>query len=167
MCVTLYALRAQAQSHVTTAGELLVGAGVFNVLDGGDKDGLLLSLEYRPSIAVWRARPLLSFARASGGSVFASGGAVFVVPFGRQFELAGGFAPTLHHAHGEPDLGHRVAFYSFAEFLWRRASGTGLRARFGHISNAGLGLVNPGIEVAQLQLSIPLGAVQKPPAGGR
>lgn len=160
--------RAAAQ-HVLTAqrvltarrGELLVGAGVLNVLDGGDRDGLLLSLEYRPPLTLWRIRPLLSFARATGGAMFTSAGAVIGAPLGTRWELSGGFAPTHHVAHGRQDLGYAVEFFSFAEVIWRRASGTGLRARFGHISNAGLGPVNPGAELAQLHLSFPIGTLRR------
>lgn len=145
------------QPRMAPVGEVLLGAGVFNVLDGGDQDGLLLSLEYRPPMALWRIRPLLSFARASGGSTFTSGGVVLGLPLGGRWEVSGGFAPTHHVPQGRQNLGHSVEFYSFAELLWRRASGAGVRARFGHISNAGLGPVNPGAEIAQLQLSMPIG----------
>ena len=160
VCVMIASVATAAPAQpapVAKTGDLSVGVGVFNVLDGGGQDGLWLSLEYRAPLSVWRVSPLLSFARASGGSIFTSAGAVVSFPLGSRWGVSGGFAPTHHVAHGRQNLGHVVEFYSFAELLWRRASGTGLRARFGHMSNAGLGPVNPGAEIAQLQLSIPLG----------
>jgi hypothetical protein len=52
-----------------------------------------------------------------------------------------------------------MEFYSFAEFAWRTPSGRGLRLRFGHFSNAGLGDINPGAEIGQLTYLMPLSAL--------
>ncbi len=136
------------------SGRLLVGGGIFNVLDGGEHDRLLLSVEYRAARSKWSFHPLMAVASAGIGAAFVSGGVAGVLPLGTRWDLSVGFAPTYHSAGGGTDLGHALEFYSFAEVGWRSGGGE-FRARFGHMSNAGLGPYNPGAEIVQISYVLP------------
>jgi hypothetical protein len=148
-----------AQPKASNAGSLLFGAGVFNVLDGGDQDRTFVSVEYRAPLTRWTLSPTVAFGRAGGGATFTSLGITSVIPFGQRWEAAAGFAPSWHTARGDSDLGSAMEFYSFAEFAWRSPGGKGLRVRFGHFSNAGLGEINPGAEIGQLTYLMPLSSL--------
>ncbi len=166
LCVAAFcslpAATTRAQSGASGAGSVLLGAGVFNVLDGGDQDRTFVSLEYRAPFRRWTLSPTVAFGRAGGGATFTSLGVISAIPLGRRWEAAAGFAPSWHTARGDSDLGSAMEFYSFAEFAWRSPSGKGVRLRFGHFSNAGLGPINPGAEIGQLTYVMPLAALWHP-----
>lgn len=153
--ITGASMRAQASGD--SRPELLVGAGILNVLHDARPGQAMGSIEYRFPDYKWHLRPWVGLAQAEFGTWFASAGLLYTFKPADGWRLSAGWAPSYYDQAGGRNLGSDLEFYSFAEVGYELSGGNVISLRFGHLSNGGLADYNPGIETLQLSCSLPLG----------
>ncbi|MEC9347947.1 MAG: acyloxyacyl hydrolase [Pseudomonadota bacterium] len=113
-------------------------------------------VEYRHDKGLWVFKPfggfMVNLERA--GHVYAGVVADFFVT--DNFVISPSFAPGIYMQGASKDLGYLLEFRSQLEFAWRFDSGMRIATSINHISNAGLGTKNPGVESLALSLVFPL-----------
>ena len=159
-CLTVAAALWAAPSR---AGEdspalLAIGVGYFDVLQSDDT-AADFRLEYRHGKGLWWFKPWAGVEATSDGTVFGLGGILLDIPLGRRFALTPSVGVGAYGSGDGKDLGNTVEFRSQVEVAYRFENNTRLGISFGHISNAGLGNRNPGVEIVNLTYAIPLGAL--------
>ena len=104
----------------------------------------------------WRGiRPWAGLSAVDNGTVFAGAGFVYDFHPSEDWVITIGSGP-FYYSSDKHDLGLDLEFYSFIEGSYRLRNDTRLGLRVGHLSNAGLGRMNPGTENVQLVFVIPL-----------
>jgi hypothetical protein len=140
-------------------GRIAIGGGAFDVLPnknrpGNGATGLALT-EYRFGDVLWIVAPFIGVFGTGKGSFYGYGGFGFDINFTNRFVLT----PTAavgYFTHGQGiDLGAHTEFRTGAEFDYRFENLSRLGVGFYHISNAGIGLHNPGAELATIVLTMP------------
>jgi hypothetical protein len=161
----LYALIAAVGlvSQVGYAGEatpdreqssVIVGYGVAGIFNDQKASGALF--EWR-SPAFWHSlRGWTAANIATQGAYFAGIGLYYGVPLGKNWEVGISSGPGFFRPDRRLNLGDSLEFRSNLECSYRFRSGQRLGLRFGHISNASLGRVNPGSEFVQITWQVPL-----------
>lgn len=136
---------------------LVVGYGVAGVFNAQKASGALF--EWR-SPELWRSlRGWASLNIATQSAYFAGVGLYYGVPLGRRWEIGISSGPGYFRPDRRLRLGDHVEFRSHVECDYRLLSGQRIGLRFGHVSNGGLGRVNPGSEFVQLVWQVPLDRV--------
>jgi lipid A 3-O-deacylase len=105
----------------------------------------------------WRwnlIRPVAGILTSSSGGAYLYSGFVIEVPLPGGLQLNPGFAPGVVLASAG-DLGSPIEFRSSLEISFSPADAFRIGVSFSHISNAGLGDHNPGVEVLMLSLAFP------------
>jgi len=117
----------------------------------------IVSMEYRSDHELLREiKPLVGAFATSDGSGYVHAGAY------RDFPFAPRWVVTPHlsvgaYAHGsENNLGGRLEFQSGVDLFYRLDRGWRIGATLRHVSNAGTGDYNPGIETFAVLVSAPL-----------
>jgi hypothetical protein len=139
---------------------IALGGGAFDVLPdkkkpGAGATGLVLS-EYRFGDVLWIVAPFIGVMGTGKGAFYGYGG------FGFDINVAGKWVitPTAavgYFGHGTGiNLGAHTEFRTGAELDYRFDNLTRIGAGFYHISNAGIGKQNPGVELATIVLTVPL-----------
>lgn len=136
---------------------ITLGAGAWNVLRADDK-ALEFRAEYRTDYQLWWFRPFVGVTATSDLSVYGFGGLLLDIFFGPRIVLTPSLAVGLYGEGDGIDLGHVIEFRDSIELAWRFDDRSRLGFVFYHMSNAGIGSRNPGVEVFSLNYSIPLGA---------
>ncbi len=136
---------------------LAVGLGTYDVEDRGQRQAQL-RLEYR------FAKHFLSVVSPVAGALLTNRLSLYAYAGMRlDFVVAKHFAlmPVVaigYWARGNGEnLGSGVEFKTGIEIAYRFDGGSRLGIAFDHISNAGIGLTNPGVESLLLVYSVPLG----------
>lgn len=147
---------AQADSQ-RPSDRIAFGAGLFGVLDD-DAGTLDLRFEYRWGWSLWVLKPWAGIEATTDGALFGIVGVLADFDLGSRwvFTPGAGFGPF--DAGSGKDLGNPVQFRTQVEFARRFAGDDRFILALSHISNAGLGEINPGTEVFSIYYSIPLGA---------
>lgn len=138
------------EAQVAGQDQLQVGLGY---LDVSDRHGEAASLEltYRHAGEwLWRLRPHLGAAAFTDGSLYAHLGIHLFVPLGARLALTPAFGPGLFRSGRDVDLGSALEFRSSLGVGFQVAPGHWLSLYLYHLSNAGIGDRNPGIEVLGL-----------------
>ena len=139
---------------------IALGGGAFDVLPdskkpGSGATGLVLS-EYRFGDVLWIVAPFVGVMGTGKGAFYGYGGFGFDVNFAQRWV----FTPTAavgYFTHGSGiDLGAHCEFRTGAELDYRFDNLTRIGVGFYHMSNAGIGKVNPGVELATVVLTVPL-----------
>lgn len=136
---------------------LVLGAGRFGLKSKDDAD-VVVDVEYRGPKwpRLWGVYP------TAGVFVTDSEAAHLRLGFGRDFELNERWRLTLTTAAGAyeqgdaKDLGHTIEFRSALELSFQLQTAR-LGLSISHLSNASISDSNPGIEVALVTLTLPLG----------
>jgi lipid A 3-O-deacylase len=137
-----------------------LGGGAFDVLPDSKKPGagvtgLALS-EYRFGDVLWIVAPFVGVMGTGKGAFYGYGGFGFDVNIAEKWVIT----PTAavgYFAHGDGiDLGAHCEFRTGAEIDYRFDNLTRVGVGFYHMSNAGIGKTNPGVELATLVLTVPL-----------
>jgi lipid A 3-O-deacylase len=137
-----------------------LGGGAFDVLPdnkkpGNGATGLALS-EYRFGDVLWIVAPFIGVMGTGKGAFYGYGGLGFDINFWEKWVVT----PTAavgYFEHGSGiDLGAHCEFRTGAEFDYRFDNLVRLGFGFYHISNAGIGKQNPGVELATFVLTVPL-----------
>ncbi len=113
-------------------------------------------LEYRHGEKLWIFKPWVGVEGTSDGAVYAAAGILLDIFFGRRVVVTGSFGAGYYEEGNGKDLGHEIEFRSQIEIAYRFDDRSRLGLAFGHISNASIGDINPGVEILNLYYSIPL-----------
>ncbi|HMG51380.1 MAG TPA: acyloxyacyl hydrolase [Inquilinus sp.] len=141
---------------------LTVGAGYYNILNdkGQDKDDEggagLGRVELRFNTEFLRIRPFVGIEANTKSATYVYGGGMLDVRFGDHFILSPNAAVGAYFNGDGRDMGSTLEFRTGIEAAWEFDNKMRLGAAFHHISNAGIGDVNPGVEELTFNLSIPL-----------
>jgi lipid A 3-O-deacylase len=137
-----------------------LGSGAFDALPNNKKpgDGVagLASGEYRFGDVLWIVAPFIGAFGTGKGAFYGYGGFGFDIAFFDKW-IAAPSAAVGYFAHGGGlDLGSHCEFRTGAEFDYRFDNLSRLGVGFYHMSNAGIGKKNPGVELATFVLTVPL-----------
>ncbi|MGO4129091.1 acyloxyacyl hydrolase [Inquilinus sp. YAF38] len=144
---------------------LTLGAGYYNILnDKGDKDhedrdkegAGIGRVELRFNEQFLRIRPFIGIEANTESATYFYGGGMLDVRFGPHFILSPNAAVGAYFNGDGRDMGSTVEFRTGVEAAWEFDNRMRIGAAFHHISNAGIGDVNPGVETLTLNFSIPL-----------
>ena len=125
-----------------------------------DDQAVDFRLEYRHDARlVGPVKPWAGLEATSDGGLWGGAGILLDLYFGRRLVLTGSFAPGAYANGGGKDLGHTVEFRSQIELGYRFDDRSRLSLALSHLSNAGLGDENPGVEVLSLYYHLPLGTL--------
>jgi len=100
-------------------------------------------------------RPWFGTSVSDNGTWFAGAGFVYDFVPSPDWVVTLGTGP-FYYESDEDELGFDLEFYSFVEVTRRLHKDVRLGLRVGHLSNAGLGRINPGTENVTLVLVVPL-----------
>jgi lipid A 3-O-deacylase len=137
-----------------------LGGGAFDVLPNSGKPGsgatgLALS-EYRFGDVLWIVAPFIGVMGTGKGAFYGYGGFGFDINFFDKWIITPS-AAVGYFEHGSGiDLGAHCEFRTGAEFDYRFDNLIRIGAGFYHISNAGIGKQNPGVELATFVVTVPL-----------
>lgn len=137
------------------AGAVVVGSGVFNVLDVHSAG--MGSLEYHLSSGMKRLNPYAGIMFTTNAGLYLYAGARYLFPLYNKLRLALSFAPGLYYKNRKDDLGYVVEFSSGLELSYERGDGKRFLLSLNHISNGRLANYNPGTETVRISYCIPLG----------
>lgn len=160
LCLLVAAIL-RAPGSVTLAGEaagpahLAVGFGAYDVLVQEDR-AIDLRLEYRLHRGRRSFGPWFGLEVTGDRALFGLGGLLFDLDLGPRWVLTLSGGVGVYGDGDGKDLGHTIEFRSQIEMAYRFARCARLGLAFSHISNASLGDVNPGAEVATIYYAIPL-----------
>ncbi|MBB4286316.1 acyloxyacyl hydrolase [Roseospira goensis] len=138
-----------------------VGAGAHNVridneTDRGNETVSMVRVEARLPEKLWRFTPIAGLEVTDRGAVYAYGGLALDVFFGERFVVTPNAAAGYYSAGEGRDLGYPLEFRTGIEAAYQFGNGSRLGVAYHHISNAGLGDRNPGIETLTLNYALPL-----------
>ncbi|HEY5553066.1 MAG TPA: acyloxyacyl hydrolase [Opitutaceae bacterium] len=100
-------------------------------------------------------RPWFGTSVSDNGTWFAGAGFIYDFKPSPDWVVTLGTGPFYYESEHD-DLGFDLEFYSFVEVTRRLRNDIRLGLRVGHLSNAGLGRINPGTENVTLVAVIPL-----------
>jgi lipid A 3-O-deacylase len=138
---------------------IAIGGGAFDVLPdskkpGNGATGLALG-EYRFGDVLWIVAPFVGVFGTGKGAFYGYGGFGFDINFFERL-VATPSAAVGYFTHGTGiDLGAHTEFRTGAEFDYRFENLTRVGVGFYHMSNAGIGKQNPGVELATFILTMP------------
>ena len=144
-----------AHQHQEPADLLMASAGWVDV-SRRRHSAAELGLGYRNRSRLWAFRPAVGLAATTSGAVYGWAGIAYDVRIGRV-TLTPSFAPGLYRRGGGIDLGHPVEFRSQFEAGFRLSDRSRIGVALSHMSNAGLGQTNPGVETVTLDYAFAFG----------
>jgi lipid A 3-O-deacylase len=138
---------------------VVIGGGAFDVLpnnkhSGSGTTGLALS-EFRFGDQLWIFSPFVGVFGTGKGAVYTYVGFGFDIHIPYNFIITPSFAGGYFNGGHGIDLGYYWEFRSGAELDYRFTDDRRLGVGFYHISNAGLGVHNPGVELVNVILTAP------------
>jgi len=144
-----------AHQHHEAADLLMASAGWVDV-SRRRHSAAELGLGYRRRTRLWAFRPAVGLTVTSREAVYGWAGIAYDVRIGRV-TLTPSFAPGLYRRGRGVDLGHPVEFRSQFEAGYRLTTRSRIGVALSHMSNAGLGQTNPGVETVTLDYAIAFG----------
>lgn len=152
ICFSAASARAEDPAYLTA------GVGEYDIFHNNQAGDFFM--EYRAQ-RVWVIHPKLGVEFTTDGAVFGYGGFHFDIPLGKKIVMVIGSAVGYYSNGSGKNLGNSVEFRSGGEFDYQFSNGPRLGVGLVHISNAGLGIHNPGTEILSLVYSIPLSRVHE------
>lgn len=114
-------------------------------------------LEYRSDLKLFIVKPFIGASATTDGSAYGYAGILTDIVLWDRLVLTPSFAAgAWHKGSRAKDLGHWVEFRSQIELTAHLGGGLRAGVYFNHVSNAGLGDINPGVEVIGLTLVVSL-----------
>lgn len=142
--IALSSLLSFSAFALPSGSELKVGAAVWNLFDSADRHALHTAYIHKPLEDYYGLRPTVMLITADEGQhYFAVGAAKDVYAYG-DFSVRVAFHAGI--VDESEDLGDSIEFYSSLSAMYRLNQRVSLEAEVGHISNGGLGDINPGSE---------------------
>ena len=105
---------------------------------------------------LWKIAPMVGAMATTDGAVYGYGGLYTDLFLTDNLFLMPSVAAGLYADGDGKDLGHAIQFRSGAMLGWRFDGGMRVGVSYHHLSNAGLGDRNPGVEVLGFSLMLPL-----------
>jgi lipid A 3-O-deacylase len=139
-----------------TPSLLRAGAGWVDV-DRRREEAVELGLGYRFGDGPWALRPFLAATVTSKGALYGWAGISYDLHLG-PVTLSPSFGPGLYRAGDGIDLGYPLEFRSELEVGCRLGRRSRIGVSLAHMSNAGLGDINPGTETLTLYYTFAPGA---------
>jgi lipid A 3-O-deacylase len=137
---------------------VVIGGGAFDVIPehhpGSGTTGLVMG-EFRFGDTLWILSPFFGAMGTGKGAVYTYVGFGFDVHVPYSLILTPTFAGGYSNSGHGIDLGYWWEFRSGAELAYRFANDRRLGVGFYHISNAGLGTHDPGVELVNVVLTAP------------
>ena len=138
---------------------IAIGGGAFDVLPdskkpGNGTTGLALG-EYRFGDVLWIVAPFVGAFGTGKGAFYGYGGFGIDINFFERFVATPSAAVGYFTPGTGIDLGAHTEFRTGGEFDYRFENLTRIGVGFYHISNAGIGKKNPGVELATFVLTMP------------
>jgi hypothetical protein len=161
---TVESIKLQSSAEVASAlatdkagprGSLRVAAGYYDVI-AGDDEAASFSAEYHLGRAFWWVDPFGGLMITTEGALYGYAGLALDIVIADRVAITPSAAVGAYHDGGGKDLGHWVEFRTGAEMAYIFPNQSRLGLAFYHMSNAGLGRHNPGVEILQLSYSAPL-----------
>jgi len=154
---------AAGQVTLGSAGDpprIVIGSGVFDVIPNGGKPGSgatgLALGEYRFGDVLWIISPFVGTFGTAKGAFYGYGGFGFDINFFQRFVATPSAAVGYFTPGTGINLGAHTEFREGAEFAYRFDNLSRLGVGLYHMSNAGIGKQNPGVELVTLILTMPL-----------
>ena len=135
---------------------LMIGAGATGVIADREQGGIF-HFEYRSDYEIWKIRPFVGAYATTDASLYAYFGLGLDIFLGNRVVLTPSTAVGAYEQGDGEDLGHIIEFRSGVELAYRFDDRSRLGIGLHHLSNAGLGDRNPGIENLILTYSMPVG----------
>jgi hypothetical protein len=146
------------------------GVGYYDVLENSPRHPAAdFRLEYRAAydmLGLAKAhnsyiaiRPFGAVEATTDGALYGLGGFVFDMPIGKHFVFSPSLSVGLYTDGDGKSLGSLIEFRSTAEMGYKFDSGTRLTGAIGHISNAGIGDINHGVEIVTVYVHVPVDRV--------
>lgn len=158
-CIAMVLGLLPAAASASPDGDLLAFSAAYYDVHHRDDEAAEARIEYRADQTMWIFKPFGGAMATSEGALHGFAGVLIDIPLWNRLYVTPSFAPGLYHDGDGKDLGHTVEFRSQIELSYRLANGHRLGASFNHISNAGLGDENPGVESAALTYIVPMDAI--------
>jgi lipid A 3-O-deacylase len=133
---------------------LSLGVGYYDIVHQDDP-AADFRLEYRHDRGVWLLKPWAGVEATSDGAVYGVGGIYLDLVVMDHLAVTPSFGVGAYANGGGRDLGNTVEFRSQIELAYRFQDRSRLGVAFGHISNAGLGDINPGVEILDVYYHLP------------
>jgi hypothetical protein len=131
------------------------GIGVYDVLH--DNKAAQFRLEYRFAYRFFYIlQPIAGILATSDGTIFAHAGVHTDFVLAEHYVLMPVATVGYWQRGGGKDLGAHIEFKTGGEFAYRFDNKARVGLAFDHISNAGIGKKNPGVESLLLVYSLPL-----------
>ncbi|MGE5504904.1 MAG: acyloxyacyl hydrolase [Actinomycetota bacterium] len=156
LTAALGAATASALAQPADGPMVLLGAGAMGLHDG-ETGRAEAEVQLRGAPLVWRIEPQGGLLVNDSGSVYGWAGIAADLPVWERLSLTPAFGAGLYGRGDGKDLGHTVEFRSQVELAWTTEDGLRIGVQAYHISNAGLGARNPGVEGALLVVGLPFG----------
>lgn len=120
--------------------------GVF----GGKQQHLIVDLQITSSQKFWILKPVGGVIADAYGDIYLYAGITIPFNLAKFLELGVSFTPGLYYKGQGVDLGFPLEFRSSLNLSYVFPGKSAIGIEFSHISNAGLGYQNPGIETLTL-----------------
>ena len=137
--------------------------GAFGILRP-DSVGLAIDMQAIGRRMFWIFQFYGGFLITSYQDVFIFAGVNVPLFFAKYLEGRIGFAPGLYEHFMGPNLGYYLEFRTSFSLGCKFPNQAVLGAELAHISNAGLGKYNPGVEILSVFVQIPVRPMKKSPA---
>lgn len=134
---------------------LTLSLGYFDIVDN-DETALAGGIEWMSTKRLWIFQPMVGAMATTDGSLYGYAGFGTDFFFGNRWVLTPSIAVGAYSEGDGKDLGNTVEFRSAITIAYRFDNRSRLGLRFYHLSNAGLGDNNPGVEVLDFTYSLPL-----------
>ena len=113
-------------------------------------------LEFRIGKVKIFGNPFIGVKMNTEGAMHIYLGLYYDIPMIHRFYITPSFAPGLYSSRNSKDLKFALVFQSQLEVSYRFDEGGRIGISFNHISNASLGVENPGVESLAVTYIIPL-----------
>lgn len=133
---------------------LVIGGGWYDFND--NEQAFDFRAEYRSDYKLLGfAKPWVGIEATSDQAAYGVGGILVDLYFGRRWVFTPSFGVGAYADGSGKDLGHMIEFRSQVEFGYRFDDRSRVSLAVSHISNASLGDINPGSEIATFYYHIP------------
>ncbi len=141
-----------AQASADDGDAVTVGVGVYDVTD--DRTTAEFRAEY--VFGGFDFQPFVGLMATGEGGAYAHAGIGFDFKIADRIVLTPSFAAGVYANGNGKKLGHAVEFRSGAALAYRLEDGSKLGVGVYHLSNSGLGSINPGVESVMLLWTMPI-----------
>jgi hypothetical protein len=134
---------------------IALSSAVFDVLQQS-APSFETRVEFRLGKLKFFAHPFSGLMVNSEGAMHIYLGLYYDIPLTKHIFITPSFAPGIYAKNSSKDLKYALEFRSQVEFAFKFINGARIGLSFSHVSNAGLGVENPGVESLAITYVIPI-----------